>query len=387
MVDCGSELNGRMRGHSKLRVPVAVFTALLSLVLATMTPLSRATAASTPLQPLMVLRVPLSDTLYVIGNTGCVTSSCLHLVRTNDALRSYTTLSLPPVSPVRGVPSGSLGQLVFANERDGYALDEINGETTLFVTHDGARSWHRQVVGNDLTISDLAVSTSTVYVVAMRCVKKGKLNSGCTNYELFRADLAATSWTPAPIPNGNAGPWGFMGRPAVFAKKLWLSQQTHSALLVASKDEGRSFESHPAPKLASVVGCNLTATSATTLWAECPTGMMASFFYSSNSGTSWRSLLGPRDPQFAGTGGGAFDPASPDVAYIDFGQIPRTNNVFRFSATRPDSRPVGTLTCLEVLSLVFTSNDSGLAICSDYRRTYFERSTDGGAHWWRWVLR
>ncbi|MBW4078338.1 MAG: hypothetical protein HIU84_07485 [Acidobacteria bacterium] len=339
------------------------------------------------LQPLMVMGVPSSGVLYVLGNTGCVTSSCLHLVRTNDALSSYTTLALPPVSSVRGVPSESLGQMVFATAHDGYALDEVNGVTTLYVTHDGARSWHRQVVSNDLTISDLAASVSTVYVVAKRCAKQVNGNTGCTHYELFRTDLAAKRWTATSIPNGDASPWDFIGTPAVFDNTIWISEQTRTALLVSSKDGGKSFKSRPVPSLSSVAGCSLSATSATSLWAECPTGMMASFFFSSDAGRSWRSVLGPHDPHFAGTGGGAFDPVSPDLAYIDFGQTRRTNNVFRVSTARRELMAVGTLTCPEVLSMVFTSRENELALCSDFRHTHFERSTDGGAHWRRFKLR
>ncbi|MHB1208842.1 MAG: beta propeller repeat protein [Acidimicrobiales bacterium] len=380
-------LNVVMVRHPRFKVAMAVITAILTFPLPLTSSWSSAFASRVSLQPLIVMRVPSSGVLYVLGNTGCVTSSCVHLVRTNDALSSYTTLALPPVSSVRGVPSGSLGQMVFATAHDGYALDEVNGVTTLYVTHDGARSWHRQVVSNDLTISDLAASESTVYVVAMRCAKQGNGNMGCTHYELFRTDLAAKHWTATSIPNGDASPWDFMGKPAVFDNKIWISEQTRTALLVSSKDGGKSFKSHRVPIMSSVAGCSLGATSATSLWAECPTGMMASFFFSSDAGRSWRSVLGPQDPQFAGTGGGAFDPVSPDLAYIDFGQTPRTNNVFRVSTARRELMAVGTLTCPEVLSMVFTSRENGLALCSDFRRTHFERSTDGGVHWRRFVLR
>ncbi|MHB1251140.1 MAG: hypothetical protein ACYC0I_03300 [Acidimicrobiales bacterium] len=373
--------------HHMTRLLVAVLAATTTLVIPPGSSGASGVTHATHLRPLMLVKVPLSDTIYVVGNLGCDSSRCLHLVRTNDALSSYTTVQLPPVTPVRGVASGSLGQVDFATSRDGYALDEVKGVTTLFVTRDGARSWHRQVVSKGLVIAQLAASAGTVDVVAMRCAKQNDGNTGCTHYELFRSDLAAKRWTATPIPNGNVTPWGFLGKPAVLGNRVWLSEQLRKSLLISSLDGGASFKSRVVSKLGSVAGCNLTASSTTSLWAECPTGMMVSFFFSGDAGRSWTSLRGPDLPQFAGTGGGAFDPVSPRLAYIDFGQFPRTNNVYRVSNRGRAVTAVGTLTCPEVLSMMFTSQSQGVAICSDFQHTHFERSTDGGVHWRRFELR
>ena len=56
--------------------------------------------------------------------------------------------------------------------------------------------------------------------------------------------------------------------------------------------------------------------SPTALWAECPTGMLASFFYSGDAGVHWTSVS---RYEYSGTGGGAFDPVSSSLAYLDFG--------------------------------------------------------------------
>jgi hypothetical protein len=339
------------------------------------------------LQPLMIEKVPSTRIVYVLGHVGCKTSSCLRLVRSNDALSGYTTVSLPPVTSAQGNPSGSLGQMTFASARDGYAVDQVKGESMLYVTHDGARSWHRQMLPRGLVIRDLAVSAPDVYVVTVHCIKRAGGTESCTDYELFHSDVATTHWTVAHIPDGNFSTWGYLGRPAVRGDKVWFSGQVHEPILISSVNAGKSFESHGAAKLESTVGCALTATSSTSLWAECPTGMFVSLFFSGDAGRNWRPIVSPASQAFSGTGGGAFDPVSGDVAYVDFGDTVAGRNVSRVSNGGRDLRAVGRLTCPDVASLVFTSNDNGLAICSDYLDTYFERSTDGGAHWRRLALR
>lgn len=374
------------RRHSFAKALSLMFTAAMMLATPVNGSWADAASSSATLQPLMTVKVASSDVVYVLGNVGCTTASCLRLVRTTTALLKYTTLALPPVTAVRGTPSGSLGQVVFATAYDGYALDEVKGITVLYVTHDGARSWRRQAIAKGAAIGELVATSRNIYVIAMRCAAMANLNAGCGHYELFRSGLAADDWMSTPIPNGDASPYGYLGRPAAYGDTVWLSEQLHNSLLFTSRNGGASYSTRVVPKLVSTAGCNLTATSSATLWAECPTGMMVSFFFSSDAGKSWTSLLSP-GPQFAGTGGGAFDPVSPDLAYIDFGQMTRTNNIARVTNAGRDLTAVGTLKCLDVYSMVFFDRVHGLSVCSDYTHTYFERSIDGGAHWKRFALR
>ena len=381
------DLNGAMKRRRPMTEVLVTLlaAAVLFIELPIGAPASASLSTST-FEPLMIVRVAASNVTYILGNSGCATASCLRLVRTTDALSRYTTMALPPVTSVRGIPSGSLGQVVFATARDGYALNEVNGATTLYVTLDGARSWHRQAITNGAVIGGLVATSTKVYVIAMRCAKMTSGNTGCGHYQLFRSGLLAQQWTSTPIPNGNASPYDYLGRPTAYGDMVFLSEQLHNALLITSRDGGASFDTRLVPRLTSVAGCSLTATSSTALWAECPTGMLVSLFYSGDAGNKWTSLLNPRGPAFAGTGGGAFDPVSSDLAYIDFGQMPRTNNVVRVTNAGRDVKAVGTLKCLDVYSMVFFNRAHGLAVCSDYTHTYFERSVDGGAHWRRFVL-
>ena len=165
-----ADLNGFMKRRRHLIKARTIFlTAVLMFSVLVTGLVTGASSASATLQPLMIVRGGSSDALYVLGNMGCVTASCLRLVRTTDALSSYTAVTLPPVTAVRDTPSGSLGQVVFATALDGYALDEVKGETTLYVTRDGARSWRRQTITSGTVIGGITTTSKSVYVIAIRC--------------------------------------------------------------------------------------------------------------------------------------------------------------------------------------------------------------------------
>ncbi len=76
--------------------------------------------------------------------------------------------------------------------------------------------------------------------------------------------------------------------------------------------------------MVSINGCGLDLVTPEDAWAQCPTGMLVSFFYSSDGGARWESV--PQRP-FAGTGGGFLAPTWNSLAYIDYGETP--NNFYR----------------------------------------------------------
>jgi hypothetical protein len=285
---------------------------------------------------------------------------------------------------------GSLDQIVFASTTEGFALEGgnsgegVNNGVTLYATYDGARTWKkvREPVGDAL--SRIAVTPSTLYGVTMHCAKQPVGNVGCLNYRLARTSLKSWHWTSTAIPNGNKYPWGFLGGVAAFGPMVWMSEGAKWSLLVASTDHGATFRTFTPkfPALASVAGCELSAFSATALWAECPTGMEVSFAFSGDAGAKWNSV--PTN-QFMGTGGGFFDPVSSTLAYLDYGG---SRPLYRVSNAGRTMTKAGRLRCSSVNSsvnaLVFTSERSGLAICvpgDDLSQARMVRTTDAGATW------
>jgi len=167
---------------------------------------------------------------------------------------------------------------------------------------------------------------------------------------------------------------------------VWLSlQPPHTSELLISHDSGTTFIRTSEPDLVSINGCSMNATSNSALWAECPTGMAVSFFYSGNGGLSWNRVP---NHQFSGTGGGYFDPVSNSLAYLDYGPNNSSNakNLFQITKKGLEVRAVGRLPCESVDGLVFTDALHGLAACdtgSTLPSIILERTTNGGVTWRR----
>jgi hypothetical protein len=169
-------------------------------------------------------------------------------------------------------------------------------------------------------------------------------------------------------------------RVAAVGKDVWVSEQTRYSVVYSSTNAGATWQSRGELNLGSVSGCALTAMSSSVLWAGCPTGMMESFFYSSNGGVSWRPVL---QRGYSGTGGGFFAPVSATTAFLDYGESAR--NVFKVSAPSLRESYVGELECADVLSVAFVNASNGAAVCSKDSGTsmiqVLEVTSDGGARW------
>jgi len=171
--------------------------------------------------------------------------------------------------------------------------------------------------------------------------------------------------------------------PAAYGSEVWISEQPPGpAVIFYSRDSGRSFQKLITPELGSVNACGLIPESAVALWAECPTGMQESFFYSKNAGTSWTQI--PQQ-QFFGTGGGFFDPVSASLGYLDYGAM---RPLVRITTSPRTATKVGVLSCSKIDSsvngLIFTNAHDGLALCSPgdgQSLGRLERTINGGRTW------
>jgi hypothetical protein len=356
-------------------------------------------AANSPLilsgrfSPQMLVRVESSDVVYIAGSAACSAVRCLRLLQTDNDGRSFAEVASPPTKELKGSPMDSLDQLVFANAQVGFALEgDVNGEgvpngNALYATYNGARTWTKVPEPVDGPLSRIAVTSNTLYGVTMHCVKRANGEEGCTNYRLVHTSLSVKHWASSAIPNGNSLPMGgFIGNVSAFGSTVWLTEGAKWSLLVSSHDHGTTLTTFtPAfPELASVAGCDLTAISASAIWAQCPTGMQVSFFFTDDAGAKWTTVP---TKQFMGTGGGYFDPVSATLAYLDYGG-PRS--LYRVSDAGHHMTEVGTLQCSKVNSsvesIVFTSERGGLAICSpegNWSSNRLERTDEGGTTWSR----
>jgi hypothetical protein len=107
--------------------------------------------------------------------------------------------------------------------------------------------------------------------------------------------------------------------------------------------------------------------------------MQMSFLYSHDVGVHWTRV---QQSQFMGTAGGAFDPVSSTLAYLDYGQDSGPQNLVRLTDGGRRASAVANLKCASVPSLVFTNATEGLMLCNlNYTSIQLRRTNDGGASW------
>jgi hypothetical protein len=337
-----------------------------------------ATASPSTPVPLLLAGVTGTPLTYVVSakSADCGSVACLQLQRTSDNGAHFATLHLPPISTVKRSLE-NLGELIFPNSTDGYASLDVANSLVWYATTDGAQSWHRVTVAPGESILQLAPTHHALYAVIAQCVKPYT----CNDYRIARSTLNATTWTTGALPTPlSKGDFAL----DVYDSNVWANLQgPRLPLLFTSHNGGRSFIESSKPLLGSVSACNLTPMSPSAVWAECPTGMLVSFFYSSDAGVHWTSIS--RYP-YAGTGGGAFDPVSSSLAFLNFGPFTsRAKDLYVISNSGRTMTAVGNLACTTTNNLVFTNATDGLAICqkdsTSSSTTYLLRTSDGGREW------
>lgn len=357
---------------------------ILGVVLATV-PISAGATTGPTLTPQLLARVNGSSSVFVVSTSSnfesdnpavCNYQACFHLRRTNDNGAHFTAVHLPSITFTNGSLLGNLSQVIFGTAEDGYIL--LGSPVVMLkVTLDGAKTWRSDTIAPGASILDFTATHNELYAVIAHCPKHG----ACTNYRLARSPLTANTWTFTVLAKWPSGMGVGMG---AYGSNVWLTQQTRTTVVVfTSHNQGQTFTRSSAPKLGSVYACSITATSSTALWAQCPTGMAVSFFYSGDSGVNWNELP---VKQFAGTGGGAFDPVSSTVAYLAYGpgDSPGSKNLYRVANDGRTMKAVGKLACNIVNGLVFTNAMHGLAACdrgNTQATTVLLQTSDGGATW------
>jgi photosystem II stability/assembly factor-like uncharacterized protein len=376
-----------LRGRSGLAIAnrVLVVVALLTTLMTSLFVTVTSEAASTGAIPEILAHVPGSRTMYVVDLVGCEQVRCLRLFRTNVSAMKFSAVSLPLIASERGEPTGDLRGLDFVTATDGFALVGENYPIALYETTNGARSWQRVSVHTGESITGLAVTPRLIYAVTAHCSASGDT---CRDYHVDRSTLSAEHWTITPLPHSVAAlvdSGDFNLDISAYKSDVWINEVTHAgSSIFTSHDEGVTYVASSANNLASVNGCGLTALSTTSLWAQCPTGMMESFFHSSNGGATWSNIV---QKQFAGTGGGAFDPVSPTLAYLAYGAM---RPLVRISDAGAVATNLGRLDCSKVNSsinaLFFSDKDHGLALClpgDSAKSAELLRTSDGGSTWSR----
>lgn len=248
-----------------------------------------------------------------------------------------------------------------------------------YATRDGATNWHNFSALPGLGFERIVVSSNAIYATMAKCKS---FDDDCTKVTVARSPLWPIHWTALRTPIiPNNGLNGGIPLVSVDGSSVWLSQwENNGEVIWRSVNKGRTFRSYVEPQLVSINGCSLYPTSTSVLWAECPTGMLVSFYYSSDGGARWVSL--PQRP-YGGTGGGFFAPVSNSLAFIDYGQTP--NNFYRVNMRNAIAVYVGEVACDNAYSVAFSGPSRGLVACLDNgtmsQESFLLSTNDGGVTW------
>jgi photosystem II stability/assembly factor-like uncharacterized protein len=308
-----------------------------------------------------------SETQYwVLGTSSCGSGRCPALLRTTDGGASFASISAPPITASF---SGEQPTLRFADRLDGYAFLTNGPSTVFFTTHDGANTWHAALLGDILAF---ATGAGQALVVSARCG-----NSGCSDYALERSPVGHDAWSATQLP---FAPTGSLLDLEAHGANLWLMGTPASAngpndgVLARSSDSGGHFTVRRSPCLPGLGG-RLSPTSATEIWALCPTGMEAGTLRSTDGGATFSAIETPPLPNSA-----ELAPATVDVAVLAPNDA--TGTLLRTTDGGVSWNPATTPPGAKFWPWIgFTDTDVGSALVQTASATALWRTTDGGAHW------
>lgn len=303
-------------------------------------------ARATPLRPVSFTAISASR-FWVLASDGTIEA-------TADGGRRFTSVQSP----------AGTDTIRFATARDGYAFATTGGP--LWETTDGGRHWSRAALNG---MRAFGTGGGYAYAVTAHCGKRS-----CNSFALARSVLGRTGWTSTPLPAGTAEqlvPF------AVHGRSLWISLSTGhmNQLLLRSTDAGRTFTSGKSP-CTTGLGGELEPSSASVVWAVCPTGMEAGAARSTDGGATWKPVKASR----ALVNSARVAPASDDTAVFatgDQSQLVRTTDGGR-TFTTVYSNTAGSWS---YLGFTDSRTGTGIYVAGSTGRTLLLRSHDGGVTW------
>jgi photosystem II stability/assembly factor-like uncharacterized protein len=224
---------------------------------------------------------------WLLGESRCATGTCPVVMRSTDGGKSFFRVGSPPAS---------VAYLDFANHEDGYAYSQWSSDepTALYWTGNAGKTWRLVPLRFPASRSpSMVIASGRAYLlVPGHCLADGK----CESQELASSAVTGDTWTTTrlQLPVDEAtGPIGL----AAFGSKVWLVAigVGGNADLHVSDNDGRSFASLPSTGMEGLA-CHATATSATTLWGFCATGMLGYAVRSTDGGRDFAALSGLRRP-------------------------------------------------------------------------------------------
>lgn len=220
-----------------------------------------------------------ANDVWLLGEAHCATGTCAALVHSTDGGAHFSGATAPAAR------AGTLDSIRFASVDDGYVYDghAFGKSAPLWETSDGGAHWHPAPFGDLLAFG---LGAGRALVVTATCA-----SGNCHDLELRTAPLGTDTWTATSIASG---PIDALVAMTVHGASIWLSvsdtsgTQPNQALLYSSNG-GKTFAAEKSPCVTGLGG-SLAASSATVVWATCPTGMLATAYRTDDAGATWPTL-------------------------------------------------------------------------------------------------
>ena len=268
-----------------------------------------------------------ADDGFVLGVVACPTGTCLALRHTVDRGASWSSVPAPPTT-LDGSGTTGVSDVYFADARDGWAYG-----SNLWVTHDGASSWHRESLGGRLVA--MASGAGEVYALVEPCESAPCIGAG----HLYRSPIGQDSWSPVPGISGRYEPGSVSlvaeGR-AVFVLSAYPSPE------ILGSPDGIHFAALNSPCPLATVGepgsyspGSLAASGPTHVAVACLGGVGAGnqlkqVYRSEDGGHTYQRLPDPP------TGGDGAELAMPAPTTLLLGAVSAATTVYR---TEPPAGP------------------------------------------------
>ncbi len=336
---------------------------------------------SLPVGPVPQDFVPASVTFvsldegWVLGSAPCQTGSCVVLLNTLNAGRTWRSVNAPP-TPFNDGDNGdmaSVSQIRFADPNDGWAF-----APGLWSTHDGGAHWHEALLPSSAApgfIDDVEAARGIVHIALSD-------NSGV---RIVTSPVATDGWHETPI----AIALGAGGEPSstltLSGSEGWMVQVDRTVIGGARFGATGWLPWQP-PCLSGGGGLLLAASTATNVAAVCSDGQWANFpmrvevAFSRNSGTTFTpAALQPGLVE----AGGAASPAPGAVVIATLGTGGNVVFIATYNAGATWEKVFGTITDDYTGYIGFTSASQGVAIVDDVGGTIATllMTFNGGRSW------
>ena len=309
---------------------------------------------------------------WVLGSAPCGSGTCLALVRTLNAGRTWSAAQAPPTlfSPASG-PDQGVSQVRFADAHDGWAFGP-----QLWSTHDGGAHWRETSLTD---VWSLEAAAGHVHAVA--------LVPSTNNYALESSVTTSDAWVTTGSLQLGAGPVP-MPDLVLQATTGWVVENDRTVVAGAHLVSGRWVAWH-APCATNGGAAVVGAATVSSLVAVCEQGIWGPSgysgppavraYFSSNGGATFYG--GGTVPGQANASGTVVASPSPGVAVTDIltntkrGLVETFNNGASWHVVASVS-PRAMFTYLG-----FTSSSQGVAIESNGAASALLMTFDGGRMW------